>query len=70
MTRRRTYHFPNSLVDAIEKEATRRIEEEGYAGLQLGRVSKELLIGCYMLAWRKVKKLPKKELAELVKKCR
>lgn len=67
---RRTYTFKPKVAASLNKEAIRRIEEGGLAGMNIGSIERDLLTACFLLAFQEVKVLSKSELTKLIKKAK
>lgn len=69
MTRKRTYTFPNQIIDAIELEADKRIQEQNLIGKRLtGAVARDIICLLTIYKLSEIKKMPLDEYKSEVKR--
>ena len=60
--KRKTYLFPNKIIDKIEREAIRRIEEAENAGkVRTGTVARDIICMMTKLSFAQIQKMTPEE---------
>jgi len=73
MTKRRVYIFPDHIVNKIEDEAARRLDQKNIRAKfkkQLGSEARDILCLLVHLAFSQVQALSKEDYERLVKQCK